>query len=87
LASEASWNCVKVSETVMINVSFRATDGRPLAGTTAGAAVAAGAEVAAGADAWVGAAVAAWPVAGVAAGGFAATPVVGAAAGTGTACD
>jgi len=71
----------------MINVSFRATEGRPLAGTTAGATVAAGADVGAGADAWVGAVVAAWPVAGVAAGGFAATPVVGAGAGTGTACD
>src|SRR5258708_17952082 len=79
LASEASWNCVKVSETVMINVSFRATEGRPLAGTTVGAPVAAGADVGAGADAWGGAAVAAWPVARRAAGGFAPTPVVGAA--------
>src|SRR6266567_4061467 len=55
LASGASWNCVNVSETVMINVSLRATGGRPPAATTAGAAVAAGAEVGAGAAAETGA--------------------------------
>src|SRR6267378_1866931 len=87
LASGASWNWVKVSETVMINVSLRATGGRPPAVvTTAGAAVAAGADVGAdagaGAEVGTGAAVAAWP--GVAAAGFAAAPEVG-AAGTGTA--
>src|SRR5260370_5247550 len=49
LASGASWNWVNVSETVMINVSLRATGGRPPAATTAGAAVAAGADVGAGA--------------------------------------
>src|SRR5712691_11439387 len=92
LASGASWNWVNVSETVMINVSLRATGGRPRAATTAGAAVAAGADVGAGADAETGAdvvagaAVAAWPGSGVAAAGFAAAPEVG-AAGTGTACD
>src|SRR5260370_16005564 len=35
LASQASWDCGNVSETGMINVSFRATHGRPPAGTPA----------------------------------------------------
>jgi len=71
----------------MINVSFRATGGRPPgAVTTAGAAVAAGADVVTGALVGAGAEVAAWPAAGVAPVGFAAAPVVG-AGGTGTACD
>src|SRR5438876_4075370 len=87
LASGASWNWVNVSETVMINVSLRATGGNPPAVvTTAGAADAAGAEAGAGApdagagsEVGAGAAVAAWPGAGVAAAGFAAAPEVGAA--------
>src|SRR6266849_10491683 len=54
LASGASWNCVNVSDTFMINVSLRATDGRPPAAvTTAGAAVAAGTAVVAAAGAEV----------------------------------